>query len=194
MGGTFYVHHHVFAMPVIMAVVLTLLRDSTLPDTGRFWWTSAFVILSLTLPRWERTKKLEEHLVKIQRSDAEARDAAVIIDRIADRLGLERWQWLGPGGFVPLPFTRHVPQGPLFFQQVVFFDGKYPPWFAAQLRAQIRQSSLLVVHNPMFVGRMLPEVKWLISAHFESLPDDFFLPGERIPYGLFVRKGLVRKR
>jgi len=194
LGATFYVHHHVLIMPLAMAIVLTLLRSATLPATGRSWWTSGFVLFSLALPRWESTEKLEEHLVKVQRADASARDAARIIDRIADRLRIERWQWLGPGAYAPYPFTRHLPQGPLFFQQVVFFEGKYPPWFAEQLRAQIRQSSLLVVHNPMFVGRMLPQVRGLINAHFESLPDDFLLPGERMPYGLFVRKGLLPRR
>jgi hypothetical protein len=80
----------------------------------------------------------------IHQADIKAREAAKVIDAVLDRLHVDRFQWIGPGGFPPWSYTRHLPLGPMFFQQVIFFDGNYPSFLTEAFRKQLAEAKVIV--------------------------------------------------
>ena len=188
MGGTFFPHHYIFALPLVFAVLFVLMQR--LPDVSsrQSWHRATFIGLTLAtvcIP-WVRPVAFRNRMAVITAQDVRARESALVIDGVLDRLKVERYLFIGPGGGLASPYTRHAPLGPLFFQQVMFFEGHYPK-FVAQFRQRLEEAPI-VVFRDHFTGPLDDEVKKKLAADFKALPAEY------IPTGLHCQdKILVRK-
>ncbi|MEO6603506.1 MAG: hypothetical protein ABIQ16_26720 [Polyangiaceae bacterium] len=186
MGGLFYAHHYIFAVPVFLATIFALLKR--LPDSVSL--RAGFVALTLAtvfIP-WAPSKVFRERAASIATQDAAARKGAVAVDDVLDRLHVSRYLFLGTPGYAVLPYTRHSPLGPLFFQQGVFFEGHYP-WFVDQFRQRLHEAQVIVLHARS-TGPFEPEVSEILAAEFRPLPARFVPAGKHLD-PILVRKDLI---
>jgi hypothetical protein len=190
LGGNYYGHHFVFATPFHLAILYALMAAlSRDPDAGH-WVRSGVIALALLtayVPRWVGTDVLEARLADFRRENARAQRSARVIDDLLDRLHVGRYLWLGhPGGGAPLPFTRHLPLGPLFFQQTYFFQGPFR-WLQSEFWKRMHEAQVVVlsVYN---TGPADPKVKRVLATEYDELPASF-LPDPAFPYKIFVRRG-----
>lgn len=191
MGGTFYEHHFIFALPLFLAILFVLMGrvgDGSSPQT---WMRAGFVGLALATVcvKWTPAKTYRDRAQDIAVQDAASRESAEVIDRLMDKLHVERYLFLGPGGYPPFAFTRHAPLGPLFFQQTMFFGGQYP-WFVEQFRHRLDEAQVVVLHQHV-TGPLDNEVRSKLAANFRLVPGASILPGKRAQYSILIRKGLT---
>jgi hypothetical protein len=190
MGGTFYPHHYIFAVPLLLAPLFLLMQR--LPDdtSKQAWVRASFVVLALATVNipWTRAKVFRERVAVSNKLDAQSRESAVIIDGLLDRLHVDRYMYLGPGGFLPTPFTRHAPLGPLFFQQVMFFGGQYPS-FVAKFWQDLDEAQVVVM-RAHFTASLDDAVKKKLAAEFRPLPSRFIPEGMHCQDPILVRKNL----
>ncbi len=186
MGGLFYAHHYIFAVPLFLATIFALMQR--LP--GSVSLRAGFVALTFATVfiLWTPPKVFRARAASIATKDAAARKAAVVIDDVLDRLHVNRYLFLGPSGYVPFPYTRHSPLGPLFFQEGMWFEGHYP-WLVEQFRQRLSETQVIVVHGRS-TGPFEPEVSKILAAEFSPLPARFIPAGEHVD-PILVRNGLV---
>jgi hypothetical protein len=191
MGGHFYGHQFVFATPFHLSLVFALMaRVPTAPEPRRAVGPALAVLslLCVVVPRWVPPSEFDSRLQAIQKHDREAREAARVMDRILDDVGVERYLWLGHPGWAPLPFTEHTPQGPLFFQQVMFFEGRFT-WLANRFREGL-QGAQVVFFAQHMTGPLDDHVKKVLARDFVRLPEALVPKNDYFPYKVFVRRGL----
>lgn len=191
MGGTFYDHHYIFAVPLFLATLFVLMARLAEGQAGHSWLRAGFVGLTLATVhvKWTPAQTFRTRADDSARQDVAARESAEVIDSVLDRLHVERYLYLGPGGWVPYPYTRHAPLGPLFFQQVMFFGGQYP-WFVAEFRRRLDQAQVVVMHEQM-TGPLDDEVRAKLAAEFEPLPARAIPAGKQCQDPILIRKGLA---
>jgi len=191
LGGQFYLHHYLFATPAHLAILFALMGSlERFPSVGH-WSRSGVVCLALLcvyLPEWVPVEEFEHRLLAFRREDEGGRNAAVVIDTLLDRLKIDRYLWLGHPGGSPLPFTKHLPLGPLFFQQSVFFEGKYKS-LAAKFEKRLHEAQLVVLAQYM-TGAQDGHVKEVLGAEYELLPRGYVAERAKFPYQIYVRRGL----
>ncbi|HKO48305.1 MAG TPA: hypothetical protein VJV79_11305 [Polyangiaceae bacterium] len=192
LGGQFYLHHYVFATPVHLALLFALMASlARFPSAGH-WSRGGVVCLALlsvcVAKKWVPVETFAQRLVVLGREDQDARRAAGVIDTVLDRLKVDRYLWLGLPGRSPLPFTKHSPLGPLFFQQVVFFEGKYPS-LAAEFEKRLHEAKLIVLAQHV-TGAVDEHVKAVLAAEYEALPAAYIADGSNFPYQIYIRHGL----
>ena len=188
MGGTFFVHHYIFAVPLFLAVLFTLMRRVTEDDAKHNWMRAGFVCLALaavTIP-WVPAETYRARADQISAQDTLARKSAVAIDSVLDRLKVDRYLYLGPGGYLVTPFTRHTPLGPLFWQQVMFFGGQYP-WLVKRFKERLDEAQVVVM-NQHVTGPADPEVAQKLAVEFRRLPAKYIPAGMQCQYPILVRK------
>jgi hypothetical protein len=197
MSGYYYDHHHVLIVPLCLAVIFSLLSQLVRsPSAGGAAVRPLLrvglvplVLLVVWQPDWVPLKYFRDRLKWIGDQDVAAHKSAEVIDAVLDRLHVNRYLWLGPGGFPPYSYTRHVPLGPLFFQQVLFFDGHYPPWLTEKFRKELEQAKVIVFAQHM-TGPLDNEVKATLARDFVPLPPSVIPAGKTCQYPILVRKGL----
>jgi len=191
MGGTFYEHHYIFALPLFLATLFVLMARSGDGSAVHAWMRAGFVGLALATVcvKWTPAKTYLDRAADIAVQDAAAKESAEVIDSLMDRLHVDRYLFLGPGGYVPFAYTRHAPLGPLFFQQVMFFGGQYP-WFVRQFRRRLDEAQVVVLHQHI-TGPLDDEVRAKLAANFRILPPSSILRGKRAQDPILIRKGLA---
>ena len=191
MGGHFYNHHHIVAVPLYLALIFSLMVRSTRDSHARDWVRPVIVIvvMAAVFAPWKPWAVFKHDLRDRRTADAAARQSAQVIDSVLDQLHLNRYLWLGPGGWVPFAFTRHVPLGPLFFQQVAFFEGRYP-WFVDQFHKRLKEAQVVVLDQYM-TGPLTDEIKAEVKRDFEPIPQRFIPPGKTCQFPILVRRGTV---
>lgn len=191
LGGQFYAHHYMFATPVHLAILFALMGSlARLPSAGD-WSRSGIVCLALLcvcVPKWVNKESFEQRLLSQRVEDEGARRSAAVIDTVLDRLKVDRYLWLGHPGRSPLPFTNHQPLGPLFFQQVTFFEGMYPA-LAAEFETRLHEAKLVVFAQHM-TGPQDGHVKAVLEAEYEALPPGYVPNRSKFPYKIYIRHGL----
>jgi hypothetical protein len=191
MGGHFYTHHYVCAVPLYLAVLYSLLSRLRATASAPIWVRALIIPLAMALaliPDWVPFKVFQQRARHAHEVDRAARESAQIIDAVLDRLQVSRYLWLGPSGYPPFTYTRHVPLGPLFFQQIAFFEGRYP-WFVSEFRQRLDEAKLVVFGEHM-TGPLDGEVKAKLASEFEPLPEHLIPLGKKCQYPMFIRKGV----
>jgi hypothetical protein len=190
MGGTFFGHHYIFAVPLFLATLFTLMQRLTEDDPKPSFLRAGFVCLALatvTIP-WTPAKVFRTRADESNTQDALARSSAAAIDGVLDGLKVNRYLYLGPGGYLVTPFTRHAPLGPLFWQQVMFFGGQYP-WLVNQFRQRLDEAQVVVM-NEHVTGPADAEVQEKLAADFRPLPSKLIPAGMHCQYPILIRKTL----
>jgi hypothetical protein len=191
-GGNFYPHHHIFAVPFFLAVLAGLLfelqeRGTRLPQAQIA--VVALALYAIILPKWNTVASFEAAARDIKSRDEIAVSAAAVIDSVLDKYGIDRYQWLGPAGFIAFPYTRHIPIGPLFFQQFIFFEGHYE-WLAKQWETELPSAKILVLYQ-YNVGPATVFTENIVKERYRKLPNP--LPAG-FPYTIFLRNDVPEKK
>jgi hypothetical protein len=138
LGGEFFEHHFVFALPFYMALVLLLLRswneeNFSVAKLGLL--SFVFLVMgTIDLPyRFERNLKhfynhfhlnFDERTRYINDNAKNFKEAAAYLDFKMDELGIDRYVFIGshvPGTQI-YGWTKHSPMGPYFFQPSQWFE------------------------------------------------------------------------
>ncbi|MDR2583640.1 MAG: hypothetical protein LBC75_09190 [Fibromonadaceae bacterium] len=145
-GGEFFNHHYVFALPFYMALVLLLQRDwnGEISVVAKLGFVSFIflVIATLNLPDFQYDRR-KRHLDDNRKPVVQA---AIYLDSKMDELNIDRYTFIdefnsnGPGIF---GYTKHSPMGPYFLQASWWFNEV--PGFGDSLISNIEKSDAVVV-------------------------------------------------
>jgi hypothetical protein len=137
LGGEFFEHHFVFALPFYMALFLLLLKnwdgENLLVAKLGLLCLIFFAIGTVDLPyRFERNIKnglnhfhqnFDERTKYLNDNAKDFKEAAAYLDSKMDELGIDRYVFIGshiPGTQI-FGWTKHSPMGPYFFQPSQWF-------------------------------------------------------------------------
>jgi len=180
LGGEFYNHHHIFALPFYMALVLLLLKEwngenSGIAKLGLISFTF-FAIATLNLPNlnFDKRAKNLSNLAK------ESIEAAAYLDSKMDELGIDRYTFIGSNGPEIYGWTKHSPNGPYFFQYNEWFN--IIPGYRDSIVSSMKKSDIVVVSN--IWNQIAPQVNLIL--------DEQFTEQQIKRYKMFFRKNKVR--
>lgn len=170
MGGQYWNHHFIFAVPLYMGAAFAAVRYGLLlehPETHRLeagvLVTAA--VLSLQLPPSDHFQaRLDGVLTDVNHAKATAKE----IDRVLDSCELDTYLFFGPNGYYPYAFTEHSPMGPTFFQYNYLLDENRPHFRQALLR-NMREARLVVWHSYQ-IGDLQDIVDPYLKKHFTYTP------------------------
>jgi len=180
-GGRYFYHHFVFALPFYLALFLLLLRGSVmepvllhlkeatdLKPSGigikqcRIVLAAILAVLSINfiaMPYYKFDKKITKNFEMMS-------EHAAYVDDLLDEKGIERYQYLGfndgDGFFYGL--TEHSPLGPVFVQDPANFTGDYY-WFGDNLLKQLSEAEIVFVWD-INVGKLSDEIWQILFTEF----------------------------
>src|SRR3989344_3896486 len=139
MGGDFYPHHFVFAAPLYAALFVSFIEH----HTSSFIRIFVMVMLLLGIPSYP-ARQYHQRVLEWQEREPPLQEAAVIVDRVLDQCGYDRYINLTNKGQSVFGYTKHSPAGPLFAQYSRFIDGndRYFEEFARNIQ---RDTHVMVV-------------------------------------------------
>jgi hypothetical protein len=189
LGGEFFNHHFIFAIPVFISFFLYFLKNVNIFSAYLQKFLTAFTLLfigfcTIFLPDTNFKARIEE-----MRNEATVlKGEAAYVDTVLDMTKLDRYLFIGRNGPQLFMYTRHSPLGPLFFQ--------YPEWVNSNYYG-FRDKFLynlyttdLIVFDAFFLGGIEGEVKDYILKNFTIKP---WPEVEEIPRGEQVYRILFRK-
>ncbi len=171
MGGPFYNHHFVFAVPGYAALFVLCMREAA--GTKAHHRAAQVFLVALTAlsalallhkPSTDYTPRVQA----FHAAQGAAQTAAIQIDSILDSCHLSQYLFLGSNGMQPYAYTRHSPQGPLFFQYDFFFDAAHQDFRRAFVGTL--QTAQFIVLRDKHVGDLRPVVDSYITQHFSTSP------------------------
>lgn len=170
MGGEYFNHHFVFAVPVYIALALSfgwaVKRWEGYPLHVLLFPISLFILLAtLSQPDLH----YQERLQSLKAAAAPAKSAASYIDAVLDRCAQSRYTFLGTNGPLPYGYTRHSPLGPLFYQFSVFLDRAHIP-FRQQFLGSLSRSTFIVMAPHVEFNDLSPDVDRFIRTQFSTTP------------------------
>ncbi len=181
LGGEFYNHHHIFALPFYMTLILLLIKNwnGENPAISKLGLVSFifFAIATLNLPNLNLDKR-EKNLLN---SAKEQKQAAAYLDSRMDELGIDRYTYIGSNGPQIFGWTKHSPNGPYFVQFGWWFNDI--PNFRDSLIVYIKKSDAVVVAN------MWNE----IAPQANQILDDQFTKQQVNRYKIYFRKNKMEK-
>ena len=168
MGGQYYNHHYVFAVPFYIAVYLHLLRTSLhIPSAFRYGAAAALLIALAVTLLYAPTGVNMKRARALQRMTHEVQKEAAYVDSVLDASSREHYLFIGANGPQLYAFTTHSPAGPLFFQYNEWLDPRLPflhSFFAAL------HSADLIVYDKLGSRKIKSEVDGYIAQHFTGQP------------------------
>ena len=176
LGGHFYNHHFVFAVPCFVALFLGWIRRMHVQEHAlsfdRFslsavrWWVPTFMIFlaALTQPHIN----LQARMTDMERDETLLVPLGEQIDRILDRCAVDRYLFLGANGPQPYAYTRHSPAGPLFYQYHYLLDRERPLFRGVFLTSLL--DAQFVVFRSFEVGDLRDMVDGYLHEHFTTEP------------------------
>lgn len=174
MGGQYYNHHFVFAVPTYFALFCVFISDFNRLEwaeigkykTGAVCFFAAVAIISgsatVLLPEYAYDKQTVDNNLTTMQQHAD------YVDEILTALGEERYQYLGFNGNVFYCFTAHLPQGPVFFQDPYNFTSE-DNWFSQNLKEQLNNSNVVIVKK-IDVGVLDDYVSSYLQEYFTRIP------------------------
>ncbi|MDR2554513.1 MAG: hypothetical protein LBC64_03700 [Fibromonadaceae bacterium] len=198
LGGEFFEHHFIFALPFYMALVLLLLKnwDGENPSVAKLGLLCliCFVIGTIDLPyRFERNQSpykginhfhlsFEERTKYLNDNAKDFKEAAAYLDKKMDELGIDRYAFIGghtPGTQI-YGWTKHSPMGKYFNQQ--------PQWLGLgaldSLIFNLEKADAVVVGAKDHFGR---------GDYFNSILNEQFTGKEINRFSIYFRKSKMRE-
>ena len=211
-GGQYYNHHHIFALPAYMALFLLTLRGCVVgPDLinqnrafteekqgiryGPLQCRKALSVLCAVLLIGFYLLPDFTYDEALSRETAQMKTHAEYIDNLLDEKGIERYLFLGFNGPYFYGLTEHSPLGPVFAQFPDDYKEDADNWFCRSLLAELNEAQIVFVAN-IDVG-VISEKVWNAlnsdfvrdDAHSVSKDDQ---PVEGLPEGFtyitYIRK------
>lgn len=169
-GGSYWNHHYVFAVPFYAALFLVCVREMR-----RHWsaWemrlATATAAVIMTAAAFQQPAV--DYAARLQNSAdhrAPTERSARYIDAVLDACGVDRYLFLGPNGSHPFGFTRHSPIGPLFVQYEFWLEPSRPEFRRAVLDA-VDAAGFAVV-DAVYLLDLTDDVQRELDAHFSDIP------------------------
>jgi hypothetical protein len=194
LGGEFFDHHFVFAVPFYIALWIMLLNKwNENNGNSKIAWSLILIILSvatLNLPDLKLEKRERD---MTQKREIVLKEAAYV-DSVLDKLQIDRYMYLGSIDFgsqtgtnILYGRTRHSPQGPYFFQfQHVWFNeiSEYKETIQEMLK-----SSQIVVRGkePHLIENLTEPIlnEYFTLSPWQEVAD---IPREHEEYRVYFRK------
>lgn len=147
MGGQYYNHHFVFAVPGYAVLFLMFLEMS--PETRRWFSRLSFqliaVLMAVTLVRMP-TSNYGERIKGIKDDEAFAKKAAASIDEILTDCRIPSYLFLGANGIDVFGYTNHSPMGPNFYQYNNLVDSDHE-FFKDSFLSNLKKADLVVLRE-----------------------------------------------
>jgi len=166
-GGEFFQHHFIFAVPFYMALVLLLLKEwnggnSAVVKLGLV----SFVFLAIATLNLPDRDLAGHSKIFIENYINDSQEAAVYLDKKMDELGIDRYAFVGFNYVSDIyGFTRHSPMGPYFNQQAFWWK----LGAGDSLIANIKKADIVVVGSTAiseFTPPMLDSIYGLLNEQF----------------------------
>lgn len=193
MGGAYYNHHFVFAVPGYAAACIVFLQNAERLKRHSVRTTARGMLAALCLFGSVSSTHLpyEAELAWQENEARMMKEAAAMIDDVLSSCGEERYLFVGGNGSQPYALTKHSPLGPVFFQYDYFLDGARPA-FSDAFEDSVRRARIAVMQTA-------PEP--YLSEHARALLHEEFTEepppcaaGKRLQsnHRLLFRKGFLR--
>jgi hypothetical protein len=175
LGGQYYNHHFVFAVPMYIAMFLYVIKNYEnikLSNKKGFIGIDGILIsISIACSVGSALSPGNGYDNNYVITTLEAmRAEAEYVDNVLDVAGENTYQFLGFNGDVFYCFTEHLPQGPIFFQDPFNFADKNS-WFSKNLAEQLDKVDIIII-DWIDVGAMDGYVKGYINDNFTGNPPD----------------------
>lgn len=164
-GGDFYGHHFVFAVPFLVAclwVFVTALEERT--TLSLHMATTLFVTCLIGAAAFHSRSNYAAAKEAWQHRRTELTQMAATIDTIMDRCGFDRYLHLKPKGGGPFAYTRHSPEGPIFTQYSRFMGFEGSPFIEPFKQVLLRTPLILL--TDLDAVRMTEVAKRYIRTSF----------------------------
>jgi hypothetical protein len=167
LGGEFYNHHYVFAVPFYFALLAMLLNAEKVNDTSGLPRVKGllFVLLSvavLNLPNLNLDKRAKD----MEHEREKQLKEVTYIDAVLDKAGLERYMYLGGNGNNVYGWTKHSPKGPYFIQYEEWI--RDIPKFKETVISMLMNSQVVVMGG--IQSPVKNEVQPILNEHFTLEP------------------------
>jgi hypothetical protein len=180
-GGRYFYHHFVFALPFYLALLLVMLRGSAVEPAllhpkdaaddkpsgfgakqCRTIITGVLAVLAVNfafMPHYTFDKDITTNFEIMT-------EQAKYVDNLLDEKGIDRYQFLGfnDGGVFFYGLTQHSPLGPVFVQDPANFTGDYS-WFSDNLIKQLEQAEIVFLWE-IDVGKLNKQVWQILNTEF----------------------------
>jgi hypothetical protein len=170
MGGEYFNHHFVFALPVYMALFLYLLEyichDKINIKKYILLIPLIFLICS-SIVSIEETN-YNNSLNYLTNSDKGNKEEAKYIDSVLDRMKIDRYLFIGSNGPQLYSYTKHSPDGPFFFQLGPWMDGANTK-FRELFMEQVKRARIIVL-DKYDIGNLKYEVQDYLRENFITVP------------------------
>ena len=188
MGGQYYNHHFVFAVPIYCAFVIyggaLLLEYKPQKESIRNIAVLLLAIMMLITSLNIGNKFSGDYTDRYNSISAQAD----YVDSLLDFYGEERYQYIGFNGEdVFIGLTEHSPQGPVFAQDSDNFQTDNT-WFAQKLKEQLDTSNIVIVKD--YTSPALNEyIQNKLDAEFTQNPAVIFeeSPPNSFDYEIYYR-------
>jgi hypothetical protein len=181
LGGEFYNHHHIFALPFYVFLILLLLQNwneenSVICKLGLVSFIF-MAISTMNLPNLNLDKRSEN----LSNWTNEPIQAATYLDSKMNELGVDRYTFIGANGPEIYGWTKHSPNGPYFMQYDSWFT--QIPGFKDSVISSIKKADIVVVSRMW--DEISPQADQILKEHFEI---------QQIKrYKMFFRKNRLKK-
>ena len=167
MGGDFYIHHFVFAVPGYAALLLALLAGE-MHETKLSRPITVLLLMTIAVSLWHVRENPARKIREWAAWDGTLRTAAETIDTAMDRCGIDRYLYLVTKGGGPFGYTRHSPIGPVFINHNRFVMQDHSP-LTGVFAEEIKHADLIVLEREDETGMTRKGLEYL-QTHFTDLP------------------------
>lgn len=183
-GGDFYGHHFVFAVPMYVAMWWVLLRDGAQQWVKLSW---GVIATALMLSAFTATKiSYATEAAQWRSHEVEMKSMAVTIDTVMDACGYEQYLQMIPRVGDTFAYTNHVPYGPIFLHYSRFI-GAFKSYSSAHIKAL--QEAPLALFLDIEDANLSEQAKQFIRSNFSMNPPACAQDGfvQQLPYTLYFR-------
>ncbi|MEI6132472.1 MAG: hypothetical protein WCQ41_06595 [Bacillota bacterium] len=160
LGGEYYGHHFIFAIPVYIALIIYMLinlgtNNTTAQSENKIIKSIAFakhyilaiiLLFSFSVVLDIKPFSMNSPLATCMREAPVINADANKVDALLDKMNVDRYMYIGMNGPVFMGLTKHSPQGPIFLHDIRFFVSEYVKNNAMD---EIKNSKILVVEDDL---------------------------------------------
>ena len=189
MGGDFYGHHFIFALPFYVALFLYILPHVVLhiswkPERIAASLFAGLLVLSALMDTQLSFADLADHG---QDQERDMRTVAALIDDSMDRCGYDRYLQLIPRGGGPFAYTEHSPYGPIFVHYARFIGANKE--YQRQYLDALQEAPLMLLRD-LESSNLSEFAQQYVRVHYTENPPA--CAGERfeqpVPYHVLFRQ------
>ncbi|PIR54092.1 hypothetical protein COU75_02865 [Candidatus Peregrinibacteria bacterium CG10_big_fil_rev_8_21_14_0_10_42_8] len=178
-GGDFYGHHFIFAVPCFVVFFWNALRRDIFLEKIIFGFLGLLILASLHT-------QLVYDVTSWRLEEKEFKEVASVIDTVMDRCGYTEYIQMIPRGGGPFAYTKHSPSGPIFIHYSRFIGAS--PMYQEKYIAAVKEVPLAFVLD-IETSNFTDFAKEFIRANFSEVApscagEDFMQPS---PYYLLFR-------